>query len=238
MGILGQFLAHDQQKLAMGKGAGGASPPPVEPNYVSGPALDHSFMELERVAEALDEEPRAGVLGSKSRLRKVEEKEVKVVATGKKKQKPKVRSRYEVTTITTCLRMCNNSLENLDGLDEAVNEMFDLPEKVEWLDFSFNQLKHIDDVLLQYKDLKSLYLHGNQITNIMEILKLRELPRLKSLAMHGNAIEECKSPPYRLFVIGALPSLARLDFCTITPQDREEADLWFAAYERARAPKD
>merc|ERR1712227_1194855 len=103
-------------------------------------------MELERVAEALDEEARAGVLGSKSRLRKVEEKEVKVVATGKKKQKPKVRSRYEVTTITTCLRMCNNSLENLDGLHGAVDEMFDHPDKVEWFDFSFNQLKNIDDV--------------------------------------------------------------------------------------------
>merc|ERR1712054_465198 len=158
----------------MGAAMGGE----MEPNYASGPALDYSFMELERISEALDEEPRAGILGSRSRLRKVEEKESKVVAgQQKKKQKPKVRSRYEVTTITTCLRMCNNSLENLDGLDEAVNEMFDLPEKVEWLDFSFNQLKHIDDILLQYKDLKSLYLHGNQITNIMEILKLRELPR-------------------------------------------------------------
>merc|ERR1712159_164727 len=219
----------------MGKGAGGAPPPAVEPNYVSGPALDYSFMELESVAEALDEEPRAGVLSSKSRLRQVEQKEVKVVAAGKKKQKPRVRSRYEVTTITTCLRMCNNSLENLEGLHEAVDEMFDHPDKVEWFDFSFNQLKNIDDVLLNYKELKSLYLHGNQLKDIMEILKLRELPYLKSLATHGNPVEDCKDPPYRVFVIGALPSLARLDFCTITPQDREEADLWFAAQVRRSA---
>merc|ERR1711988_1507891 len=142
--------------VIMGKGGGGAPQATAEPNYVSGPALDYSFMELERIAEALDEEPRAGVLGSKSRLRQVEQKEVKVVATGKKKQKPRVRSRYEVTTITTCLRMNNNSLETLDGLDEAVQEMFDMPEKVEWLDFSFNNLKNIDDAMLKYKDLKSL----------------------------------------------------------------------------------
>lgn len=201
-------------------------------NYVSGPALDYSFMELESVAEALDEEPRAGVLGSSSRLRQVEEKEVKVVASGKKKQKPKVRSRYEVTQITTCLRLCNNSLKNLEGLDDAVTEMFDYPEKVEWFDFSFNELTTIDDNMLQYKNLKSIYLHGNQITDLNEIVKLRELPLLKSLAMHGNPIEEIKDPPYRMFVIGALPSLMRLDFCTITPQDREEADLWWAAMVR------
>jgi Leucine-rich repeat (LRR) protein len=103
--------------------------------------------------------------------------------------------------------------------------------------------------MLKYKNLKSLYLHGNQIADINEVarhprappplpphhlmryvlqlLKLRQLPLLKSLAMHGNPCEEIKNPPYRLFVIGALPNLCRLDFCTITPQDREEADLWF-----------
>jgi len=207
----------------------------MEPNYASGPALDYSFMELERISEALDEEPRAGILGSRSRLRKVEEKESKVVAgQQKKKQKPRVRSRYEVTTITTCLRLCNNSLESLEGLDEAVHEMFDHPEKVEWFDFSFNQLKTIDEVITKYTNLKSLYLHGNQIKDIGEVLKLQALPCLKSLALHGNALEECKNPPYRYFVIGALPSLARLDFCTITPQDREEADQWYAAYTRKR----
>jgi len=216
----------------MGKDAGDAD----TINYVSGPALDYSFMELERITEACDEEPRAGVLGAKSRLRKVEEKEVKVVATGKKKQKPKVRSRYEVTQITTCLRLCNNSLKNLDGLDETVNELFDHPDKVEWFDFSFNELTTIDDSMLQYKNLKSLYLHGNQITDIKQILKLRELPLLKSLAMHGNAIEESKNPPYRMFVIGALPALHRLDFCTITPQDREEADLWWEEMIRRSNP--
>lgn len=212
-------------------------PPAAEPgamNYVSGPALDYSFMELERVAEALDEEPRSGVLGSRSRLRKVEEKEVKLMATGKKKTKPKVRSRYEVTQITTCLRLCNNSLKHLEGLEEAVTELFDYPDKVEWFDFSFNELKNIEDRMLQYKNIKSLYLHGNQITDLEEVLKLRNFPLLKSLAMHGNPIEESKNPPYRMFVIGALPSLQRLDFCTITPQDREEADLWWAAMSRKK----
>ena len=83
--------------------------------------------------------------------------------------------------------------------------------------------------ILKYKNLKSLYLHGNQISDMNELLKLRELPELKSLAIHGNPVEEKKSSvPYRTFVIGALPNLHRLDFCTVTPLDREEADMWFA----------
>ena len=71
-------------------------------NFVPGPALDYSFMELEvlvpgqyspmfttaaahlRTADLLDEEPRTGVLSSKSRLRQVEEKEVVQVAGSKK----------------------------------------------------------------------------------------------------------------------------------------------------------
>jgi len=92
--------------------------------------------------------------------------------------------------------MCNNSLKTLQGLDEAVTEMFDHPDKVEWFDFSFNELKTIDDSILQYKNVKSLYLHGNQLADLNEVLKLRELPLLKSLAMHGNPIEDIKSPPY------------------------------------------
>ena len=91
---------------------------------------------------------------------------------------------------------------------------------------------------MKYKNLKSLYIHGNQINDMSEILKLRQLPLLKSLAIHGNPVEETKNPPYRLMVIGALPHLHRLDFCTITPLDREEADLWYdARVRRGQSPE-
>ena len=39
-----------------------------------------------------------------------------------------------------------NSLENLEGLQEVVEELVEHPDKVEWFDFSFNQLKTIDEV--------------------------------------------------------------------------------------------
>jgi len=38
------------------------------------------------------------------------------------------------------------SLKNLDGLEAVVEEVVDLPEKMEWFDFSFNELTTIDDV--------------------------------------------------------------------------------------------
>merc|ERR1712216_185943 len=191
----------------MGKHQNSAMSGSAPENFVSGPALDYSFMELETVADCLEEEPRSGVLSTKSRLRQVEQKEVAVVvAGGKKKQKPRIKSQYEVTPITTCLRLCNNSLTTLDGLTEACEELFDHADKIVWLDFSCNLLKSVDPLILIHQNLKSLYLQGNQITDVMEVLKLRELPHLKSLALHGNPCEESKKPPYRMFVSAALQS--------------------------------
>merc|ERR1712070_1224915 len=174
-------------------------------------------MELEvLVPDLLEEEPRTGVLSNKSRLRQVEEKEVVQVAAGKKKQKPRVKSQYEVTPISTCLRLCNNSIATVDGLNQAVDEMFDHPDKISWLDLSFNMLTTIEAPILTHLNLKSLALQGNQIKSVKEILKLRTLPHLKALAMHGNPLEESKKPPYRVFTTGALSSLVKLDFCAIT----------------------
>eukprot|EP00658_Telonema_sp_P-2_P027415 TRINITY_DN2116_c0_g1_i8.p1 TRINITY_DN2116_c0_g1~~TRINITY_DN2116_c0_g1_i8.p1 ORF type:complete len:149 (-),score=23.37 TRINITY_DN2116_c0_g1_i8:633-1079(-) len=144
-----------------------------------------------------------------------------------------IRDRYEVTEITTCLRLCNNSLPNLDGLNDVVEELFDHTDKISWFDFSFNQLKTIDLGLLAHTNLRSVYLQGNQITDVREVLKLRVLPHLKSLALHGNPLEESKRPPYRVFTAGAIRTLMKLDFCAITAQDREEADMWWDAYGEA-----
>jgi hypothetical protein len=38
------------------------------------------------------------------------------------------------------------SLKTLDGLDDTVNEIFDHPDKVEWFDFSFNELTTVGEV--------------------------------------------------------------------------------------------
>lgn len=76
-------------------------------------------------------------------------------------------------------------------------------------------------MLVNYEQLSILYLHGNAISQIREVVKLSSLSRLKSLTLHGNAIEKAKE--YRLYVIHHLPQLRKLDFSAITPAERDTA---------------
>lgn len=63
------------------------------------------------------------------------------------------------------------------------------PERLEWLDLSYNYLETIDHELLNFPMLKTLYLHGNYISNLEEVKILREFPYLKNLNLFGNFIE-------------------------------------------------
>ena len=73
-------------------------------------------------------------------------------------------------TVSSVLSWCVwCSLTNLDGLNEVVEEIFDHPDKIAWLDFSCNQLKMIEPILLTHTNLRSLYLQGNQITDVKEV---------------------------------------------------------------------
>ena len=47
-------------------------------------------------------------------------------------------------------------------------------------------------VLLEFKNLEILYLHGNSISNIKEVDKLANLSGLRKLTLHGNEIEKEK----------------------------------------------
>ncbi len=38
-----------------------------------------------------------------------------------------------------------------------------------------------------------LYYHGNNITNLQDVLKLQQLPKLNKLTLHGNPIAEAKN---------------------------------------------
>lgn len=46
------------------------------------------------------------------------------------------------------------------------------PENLEWLDLSYNYLQTIDKELLSFPNLKTLYLHGNYVSNLEEARKL------------------------------------------------------------------
>ena len=82
-----------------------------------------------------------------------------------------------------------------------------------WLDLSYNYLETIEADLLDFPDLKTLYLHGNYISNLDETKKLNGFQDLQSLTLYGNPIETVQN--YRLWVLGVMytytENLRRLD---------------------------
>jgi hypothetical protein len=77
------------------------------------------------------------------------------------------------------------------------------PEKLLWIDLSNNHLKEIDEDLgRSFPLLKTLYMHGNHIMDMTQILRFSELHELQTLTLYGNPIEHVKN--YRLVTLNTL----------------------------------
>lgn len=102
------------------------------------------------------------------------------------------------------------------------------PEKLIWLDLSFNYLEHIEAEILCFPELKTLYLHGNYISEMKEVRKLSDLSELLSLTLHGNPIEQIDG--YRMYVLGIMYSkndrFKKLDSVGITRKEKEGVYVW------------
>ena len=92
------------------------------------------------------------------------------------------------------------------------------------LDLSCNRFIAVPDELLLLERLAVLYLHGNIIAKLKTVDKLRKIPMLRAVTLHGNEVEEVDG--YRPYVISLCKGLRALDFTTITPKERRDADLW------------
>jgi hypothetical protein len=51
--------------------------------------------------------------------------------------------------LTTSLWVNNNSLTSLHRIAQAIKDVFEYPLKMQWIDFSFNNIEEIDEVCLQ-----------------------------------------------------------------------------------------
>mmetsp|Transcript_12591 Transcript_12591/g.15633 ORF Transcript_12591/g.15633 Transcript_12591/m.15633 type:complete len:232 (-) Transcript_12591:117-812(-) len=195
------------------------------------PPLDYSFKELRSCLELETEEPRSGLKPRSAEKDKeaAAEPDSPTSPSASKAKESEPKMRVVVRKVTTSMKLNNNMLESVAGLPQALE--FRLPNpllNLQWLDLSFNQLVTIEADLLQFYNLKALYMHGNCISRLSAVDRLRKLPKLISLTMNGNPIESAKI--YRVYVMGALPSLRSLDHSSITDEEANNAAVWFQGH--------
>lgn len=123
---------------------------------------------------------------------------------------------------TNVVRFCNNVICDWKDFMSTMNTIVEDPEQIEWLDLSFNDLKTIDKSLLQFKNLKVLYLHGNCFEKLNDADKLSSLKNLKSLTLHGNPFEVHDG--YRQNILSRLPQIMNFDFSGVTKSDRASSE--------------
>jgi Leucine-rich repeat (LRR) protein len=103
-----------------------------------------------------------------------------------------------------------------------------IPEKLLWINLSFNCLNKIDVDLMNFPNLKTLLLHGNFIYEMEEVRKLQNLTCLQSLTLNGNPIEEIKG--YRAYVLGMMfahcETLKKLDNVMVSNQEFDSCIVW------------
>lgn len=122
------------------------------------------------------------------------------------------------------VKLNNNELQDIDGITNILKKPLLDYLCLSWIDLSFNQIKEIPVDLADLKGLKILYLHGNSITKLEHVGRLRTLQHLMKLTLHGNPIEAI--PNYRQHVICNLTSLKMFDFSDITNNDRFKVMLF------------
>jgi len=157
-----------------------------------GPPLDYSYRNISSLSSFPSRYPRQSL----------------------RKQRRSPSGRYNSNVI----RLSNNNLSDTHGLYQLALDLVECPENIAWLDLSFNDIDEVTNDILEFSNLKMIYLHGNKISSLSDLQKLRSLPNLYSLTLHGNPLENY--PNYRTTVISMLPNLKSLDFAKVTERER------------------
>lgn len=128
---------------------------------------------------------------------------------------PKVDGRYK----TASLLLNNNRIAgSLDGIRAVIDKLFYQPDALCWLDVSYNQLTGISHELLTFPNLRTLYMHHNDLRDICAVESLSQISRLRSFTLSRNPVSAI--PEYRTLIIYLLPQLTKLDFVTVTSDER------------------
>lgn len=68
--------------------------------------------------------------------------------------------------------MTRNHIRSIIGLYDILGTVMWNHEQLKWVDLSYNYLVKIEPEILMFKNLKTLYLHGNYIYEMAEVEKL------------------------------------------------------------------
>ncbi|XP_069958709.1 dynein axonemal assembly factor 11 isoform X10 [Cherax quadricarinatus] len=122
-------------------------------------------------------------------------------------------------------RSKGSDLHNVRKLNCWGSELSDVSvvrklENVEVLSLSVNRISTLAD-FQHCPNLQELYIRKNNISDINEILYLRQLPKLKSLWLADNPCAEFEQ--YRLTVLRALPHLQKLDNVAVDSEEVQQA---------------
>ena len=100
--------------------------------------------------------------------------------------------------------------------------------KLLWIDLSYNYLETIEEEILKFPNLKTLFLHGNYISSLEEARKLSGLSQLASLTLYGNPIEQISN--YRMWILGVMydknDQLKKLDQVLVTAKEFDAVCVW------------
>mmetsp|Transcript_30662 Transcript_30662/g.56026 ORF Transcript_30662/g.56026 Transcript_30662/m.56026 type:complete len:244 (+) Transcript_30662:51-782(+) len=212
----------------------------LEPLVAVDVPVDYSFKELRHVSELETEEPRLGKRKTQPQAGQQTQEAAPDPHSAQQVQtltKPAAlgsstsQRKRVVKKVTAVVKLNNNMFETMAGLPEALQFVMDDPlVNMQWLDLSFNQLASVEPVLLQFPNMKALYLHGNCIQSLGSVERLKGLPKLLSLTLNGNPLGSAKT--YRPFVVGAVPQLKSLDHSTITDDEHNSAAAWYEAHQK------
>ena len=123
------------------------------------------------------------------------------------------------SSTTKAIKLNNNKLSDIKGLSDLVCPFLVPRSTVLWLDLSFNMIARLEqtDFGSPFDQVRTLYLHGNKLSDIASTMKaLSDLP-LKSLTLNGNPLQGIDG--YRKAVLKSLPKLRIFDTCVVSHND-------------------
>ena len=113
----------------------------------------------------------------------------------------------------------HNKLENLDGLWPLIN--------LTVLDVSYNQIQRVPSYLpKKLTALRELYLAGNKLVSLPDVIKLRSLTGLVHLSVEDNPMS--RLPHCRGMIVYGIPTLELLDGDPISEEEKAEAGAKYA----------